>query len=674
MPEITRLKNKYSGSVTRIHSRGPGGGFIASLAEDVGGALIRVVARYDVAHEQPEIGDAIVVEGVPEDHPTYGLQFRASTFSRVRPTGAAAVNLLARHPEFAFIGARRAASIGRQLKRGAKLEGWEPEVTSLTKARIPVDLIAKCLAVWTAYVQQLELAALVPRLGVATDAVQRLGKLWADPASHILANPYCLAGIADWPRIEQAGIEATAAGAEHPARLPAACVEVFFRRGRRQWWVMPREAHKRALERLLGSSSLAGQAQEAGLRQNALHAFRGDLVQDPGAAAITSALLAAVRKPSGALQLARVQLIVLDGLCASEGLRQVAALHPNALHIVPSAAPPGFAYPHVSVAQATRGIAEEHKEAALATVVIHLSDALEPHVLNLLLNGNVVAETVAIVLTGHSGSHDFADSAFVPMVASKSFRTTYLTLPSEERVHAEAVPTHADVCPQGVTVSRINASNWLEAKDEALGAYREATELRLHRTVIICEKEAVCRIINQELHNEFVEAKRQAKTDGKWDSGSRIGRQHDVLPGEPLRTLVTDLQRGLVRGCLVATAGPSEARSLDLAYACTVQTGSLLCVQTVVIIDLHGRSPGAWNRVYALAECCVVVISASDVSSPKRHKRGANPFNHGDDSSFFQLVIERLQTASKDAQDSASHNHQQQDAAGAAADVSGRSV
>jgi hypothetical protein len=399
------------------------------------------------------------------------------------------------------------------------------------------------------------------------------------------------------------------------------------------------EEHKRVVARLLGSSPLAPLAIQIGMNSGGLYAVAHGIVQDAGAAAITSALLAVIRQPSNARLPQRVQIHVLDGLRVSEGMRMSAALLPEALHIVPDNAFPGFEHLCASLADVSRGVAAECIDAARTGVVVHFSDVLEPHVLNRLLNDPVISRTAKLVLTGFSAGPVLRDSLFTPMLKSKAFDTIWLAHGSEPGVDAMEPNDTADYLPRGSMFVRINAADWSEAKEEALAAYREATELRLHRTVVIGETEAVCRIVNQELHNEFVAGSAQADSKGSPTPKMRVGRYRDVQFGEPLRVIATDIREGLIRGCRVSQPGRGQERSIDLAYACTPKTSAFFPVQTVIVIEMNRKPTGFWARVFALAESCVVVVSVLGANTSK-----ATPASSRlcEASPFQKLIFEEL--------------------------------
>ena len=579
---------------------------------------VRVIASPKVMPFTPSAGENIQITGDFIDDIKYGRQLHARTVIRTLPKGKAIVDLLSKHPSFAWLSAISASRLWKRLGEEIGSALAEPNILKLAGgANISIASAIALAKSWRQYALELDAMSFLTMHNLPAVLAGPVIAYWGRSFCEKLTNnPYILVPLSTWLVIDRSCMREGGVPYKTPDRLVAACTSsaAEFVAQRRELGIPIKELTER-VRRKVGSMALTKEAIK--------------LAQDTGQLKVISENSSLIFQPKGVtlLQLAVARKIsaLADAFCRSpdeanensECFKLAPGLTlwdcsdlsnayltlstlKDALHIFPSVSMGHQAY----ICRSSFKLLSEVEQLAQAGelpprqyYIIYCANTLGLSTINRILHCLPPAATTMLV----------PDCAMQTNVSS--FWTWLQSLPSVHRAsEARGISRLCDEAskaemrselnnapvtelPEPVSFCFIGVNGGADTINTVLEVYRRAAHK--HSALIVAGTKATCELLNQRLHSEVVEMR---EFEGQPTLSLRLRNGVEATIGDRIVAKHPNFDRNIVVGAFGivteinfhSTSGRAGA-SLSNAIAATVLLDTVGLVQlTFADCELFG--------------------------------------------------------------------------------------
>ncbi|MDC8786318.1 hypothetical protein [Roseateles koreensis] len=510
--------NSIEGTVARTESLSNEVSFFITYL-DASNRLDRFRAVKDAFEHPPRRGESFAAIGHVAQSESAGVGFVAKKGHIIPPHTAAALRqLLAGQPQFSFLSNADIRSL--EAASFDELTSWlgTNEVDRLVACGVSESAAGALCLQWQAYLEELRLMDETLGMKVSPRNLRTLVDMWPDASERVKANPYCLAPLVEWHRLDAKGRSASIAE-DDVRRLRGAVTAAYFQDGTRYRWFFEKDELLSRLVSLVLERRLAEIAIEDSLQVQNLTLTRGkvDVYQDHAGMRLSNAAARhlSLRSARGA------RFTVASPRRRFHASSEAVADAPDAFHVFPSHR---WAKATKASDWATWGDlfaeASDAKPRSRQTAVIHGTDGIDFCALLRILS-RVSADRFTLMGAAHQAHPNSVMGCAVGPTRLKCWKAAG----AEKAISSIPIPTREALI------------------DEALFLYR--THELDGPTLILCQSAEDADELNKKLHLERVDYLKQQKQQFVQVQISR--GQHATI-GDPVRWNSSHLHLGANAG------------------------------------------------------------------------------------------------------------------------------
>jgi exodeoxyribonuclease V alpha subunit len=254
---------------------------------------VRVVASAKAVGRVPLAGEAWFVGGEFRVHPAYGDQLHASHCRYELPRGRLIVRYLAEHPDFAGIGAAKAARLWETFGERLAPTLVAADVDAL-EAVLTRPMAVRLVETWAQKRVEAETVEFLDAHGLDWSLATKLRRAWGDSALTMLKrNPYFLLAFVGWSKVDNAALKLGIA-LDDDRRLVGAVEAVLYERLQQAHTLAAHVTLADRVARLVGRA-LVERAIDLAVAEGAVCGDREKGFQAFGAAALEQGIAARIR-------------------------------------------------------------------------------------------------------------------------------------------------------------------------------------------------------------------------------------------------------------------------------------------------------------------------------------------------------------------------------------------